>query len=192
MYEVPVFVAIGNHEGDASWFYYYHSYPAPEDYYAFSYGNSFFVMVDTNKDYRPGSPQYTWLVETLASPEAQGAQWLFVTHHHAAYTEGWNPCDYDGDQDVRDIIVPLMETFGVDAVFSGHTHGYERGYLNGVYYIISGGGGGALDHFCKDWPHIAVSEYVHHYVTVDIDGPSLTLNAHRYDGSVFDSVSIVK
>ena len=102
------------------------------------------------------------------------------------------PCDYDGDVDVREYLVPLMETYGVDVVFNGHTHGYERGELNGVYYIIAGGGGGGLDYFCQDWPHVAVSQYIHHYVTVDIDGASLTLEAHRTDGSIFDTFSVLK
>jgi len=192
MFQVPVYVAIGNHEEDASWFYYYHAYPDPENHYAFSHGNSYFVMVDTNKNIHPGSQTYNWLVDTLSSTEAQSAQWLFVTHHHPAYSEGWRPCDYDGDLDVREHLVPLMETYGVDVVFNGHTHGYERGELNGVYYIIAGGGGGGLDYFCQDWPHVAVSQYIHHYVTVDIDGASLTLEAHRTDGSVFDTFSVVK
>jgi acid phosphatase type 7 len=192
MSQVPVYVAIGNHEGDSPWFYYYHAYPEPEDCYAFRYGNSFFVMIDTNKDFSPGSPLYAWIVETLSSPEAQSAQWRFVTHHHPAYSEGWNPCDYDGDLEVREILVPLMETYGVDAVFNGHTHGYERGLLNGVAYVIAGGGGGTLDHFCQHWPHVVISRYIHHYVTVDIDGAAMTLKAHQLDGSVFDSYSVQK
>ena len=192
MAEVPVYVAIGNHEHDSRWFYYYHAYPLPEDYYAFTYGNSTFVVLDTNRDFSPGSPQHAWLVETLSSPEAQAAQWRFVAHHHPAYTEGWRPCDYDGDPEVRDYLVPLMEEHGVDVVFNGHTHGYARGFLNGVTYIITGGGGGRLDQDCMDWPHIAVSAYVHHFVTVDIDGPSLVLNAHGDDGQIFDTYSLMK
>ena len=89
MFQVPVYVAIGNHEDDASWFYYYHAYPEPENYYAFSYGNSYFVMVDTNKNIHPGSQMYNWIEDTLSSTEAQSAQWLFVVHHHPAYSEGW-------------------------------------------------------------------------------------------------------
>jgi len=192
MYQVPVYVAIGNHEENAPWFYYYHAYPEPENNYAFAYGNSFFVMADTNGDVTPGSPLYVWLQDTLASPEAQGAEWLFVAHHQPAYSEGWRPCDYDGDADVREHLVPLMEAYEVDAVFNGHTHGYERGSLNGVLYIISGGGGGGLDYFCQDWPHVEVSVYVHHFVLLDIDGSTLTLSAQKHDGTVIDTVFLEK
>ncbi len=192
MYRVPVYVSIGNHEEDAPWFYYYHAYPGGENNYAFTYGNSFFVMADTNGDVSPGNPLYTWLEDTLSSPEAQGAEWLFVAHHQPAYSEGWRPCDYDGDAAVREHLVPLMEVYGVDAVFNGHTHGYERGLLNGVLYIISGGGGGGLDYFCQDWPHVEVSAYVHHFVLLEIDGATLTLSAHHLDGTVIDTYSAAK
>lgn len=192
MFRVPVYVAIGNHEEDAIWFYDYHAYPEPENYYSFRYGNSFFVVIDTNDDISQGSVQHAWIEQTLASPEAQGATWLFVAYHHPAYNEGWRPCTHDGEQSVRDFIVPLMEVYGVDIVFNGHTHGYERGFLDGVYYVVSGGGGGGLDRFCHDWPHVTVSEYIHHYVMVDIDGSILTLAAHHRDGTVFDSFSITK
>lgn len=86
------------------------------------YGNSYIIVVDSNKDYRPGSVQYNWLIKTLSSQEAQSAQWLFVTYHHPAYSEGWNVCDYDGEQNVRNYILPLMEEYRVDIVFSGHMH----------------------------------------------------------------------
>ena len=38
-------------------------------------------------------------------------------------------------------LVPLFEQYGVDVVFNGHDHHYERSYKDGVYYIVTGGGG---------------------------------------------------
>jgi hypothetical protein len=46
----------------------------------------------------------------------------------------------DGDATLRSQLVRRMEHYGVDLCFSGHMHGYERGHLNGVNYIIAGGG----------------------------------------------------
>ena len=36
-------------------------------------------------------------------------------------------------------LVPLMEEYGVDVCISGHPHEYERGFLNGVYYVTTRG-----------------------------------------------------
>ena len=83
MARVPVWVAIGNHEENSHWFYDYHSYPAPENYYSFDYGDAHFCMVDSNQPLDPGSPVYRWLSADLA---ASTAPWKFVCHHHAPYS----------------------------------------------------------------------------------------------------------
>jgi len=187
---VPLYVAIGNHEQNAHWYYDYVSYPAPENYYAFSYGNSRFVVMDTNQDYAPNSPQYKWLVAELSSKEAQAAAWLFAFFHHPPYSEGWDNPSYDGEPLVRRHLVPLLEKCGVDMVFNGHTHDYERGFMNGVYWIITGGGGASLDHWVRGFEHIAISKYVYHYCELDVTARELTLRAVTPDGQVIDTVTV--
>jgi phosphodiesterase/alkaline phosphatase D-like protein len=88
----PVYIAIGNHEKNAHWFYDFVSYPEQENYYSFDYGNAHFTIVDSNKadlknidtsDYCPGSPQYEWLKEDLKSSKCD---WKFVFLHHPPYS----------------------------------------------------------------------------------------------------------
>ena len=38
--------------------------------------------------------------------------------------------------------MPLVEKYGVRAVFAGHTHLYERSLKNNIHYFISGPTGG--------------------------------------------------
>ncbi len=190
MRSIPLYVAIGNHERNSQWFYEYLSAPEPENWYSFDYGNSHFVVVDTNQDYRPGSPQREWLEGDLCSERAQGAAWLFCFFHHPPYSEGWDHPGYDGSPDVRRYLVPLLEKYGVDIVFSGHTHDYERGFMNGVHYIITGGGGAPLDRWYRGFEHIIISRFVYHFCTVDIDGEKLKLEARLSDGTVFDSMTL--
>jgi len=186
MREVPMYVAIGNHEHNTHWFYDLLSYPKPENYYSFDYGSAHFVIVDTNQPYDDQSAQYKWIEADLASAAAQKSDWLFVAFHHPGYSEGWDSPGYDGEEDVRTYLMPLLEKYGVDMVFNGHTHDYERGVFNGVYYIISGGGGAALDHFCRGFEHVVISRYVYHFCAVDVDGPNLTLQAITPEGEVID------
>lgn len=192
MREVPVYVAIGGHEGDSHWFYDLTAYPAPGDYYSFDYGSAHFTIVDTDKDYQADSPQYRWLEADLASDAAQKADWLLVAFHEPGYTEGWDDVAYDGTEAVREHLMPLLEKYGVDMVFNGHTHGYERGFYRGVYYVISGGGGGTLDHFVRGFEHVVISRYVYHYCTVDIAGPVLTLQAITPEGEMIDRLVVRK
>ena len=45
---------------------------------------------------------------------------------------------------VRSDLVPLFEKYDVQMVFSGHDHDYERGTVNGIKYVVTGGGGERL------------------------------------------------
>ncbi len=156
---VPMYVAIGNHERNAHWFYDYVSYPEPENYYSFDYGNAHFTIVDTNQPYKPGSKQYQWLEHDLANSKAT---WKFVFHHHPQYSTDEDDYGnmYSGPSDLGDVdtrvLVPLYEKYGVDMVFYGHIHDYERTWpliggkpvtKGGVIYVQTGGGGAELEDF---------------------------------------------
>jgi len=185
MVGVPVYVSIGNHEGNSHWFYDFFSFPPPEDYYSFDYGNSHFIVLDTNIGYGVGSSQY----EYLSSAECQQADHIFVFFHHPPWSQMWDSPGYTGEAKVRRYLVPVLEEFGVDMVFSGHTHDYERGLHDGVFYIISGGGGAALDRVqTGNWPHISIWESVYHYCVVDVDGRKFDFRAVGLDGQVIDEL----
>jgi predicted phosphodiesterase len=188
----PYYSVMGNHEHNAHWYYDYASRPGPKNYYAFSYGNARFVVLDTNQDYQPDSPQYQWLVDELTSDAARGAEWRFVFFHQPPYCEDALNFAYEGEPGVRRWLVPLFEEHHVDVVFNGHTHDYERGFLRGVYYIITGGGGGSLHPWVRDVPHIALSRLAHHFCTVDVAGPTLTLRAVTPGGEVLDRLVVRK
>lgn len=189
---VPLFAARGNHESDLGLFRYYHSYPTPENYYAVNYSNTLFVFIDTNEEFSPGSGQYKWLKDKLASPEARAATWRFAVFHHPPYSEGWHECgEFNGDKRVRRWLVPLLEQNRVHVAFSGHTHGYERGQVGNVMYITSGGGGGELDHSCGDLTPVQFAEYAHHYVRVDVSPDELRLVAQTPAGEQIDVVELL-
>ena len=189
---VPTFIAIGNHEKDAHWFYDFVSQPGNEDWFSVDYGNAHFTIYDSNKDYTPGSPQFKWLKNDLKSPEAQQATWRFVFKHHPEYSEGWDKPGYQGEPMMQHFLMPLYEKNKVDIVFAGHTHDYEHGLLKGVYYIITGGGGAGLDTFQQDFPHITVYKSEHEFCLVEINGNKLKLTAIKPNGEIIDSFEIQK
>ncbi len=199
-HEISTYVAIGNHEADADSFYELHSYPHPSDdpghesYYSFTYGNAFFLIIDTNKDFTPDgdtdTPISQWIREQVASDAAQNARWRFAFAHHPGYSEGWSPCTYDGERTVRDFLLPLLAEHGFHMYFAGHTHDYERGFKDGMVQIITGGGGSGLDDYCTDFEHVTVFAAVHHYVALDVDCSRVEVRTVDVDGNVIDHFAL--
>jgi len=198
----PVYLAAGNHEYGGYWdsyrselYEYYLGFPDSSTWFSVAYGDAYFIFLDPNKnsppfDIPPDSEQYAWLLNELNSLEFRNAIWHFMLFHQPPYSESWGGGYYDGEPELRKHIVPLLEKYPIDILFSGHTHAYERGRYpkdTGPVYIITGGAGGSLDteHY-KDWEQIDVFKYVHHFCLVEIKGERLTFEAIDQDGNRID------
>ncbi len=204
---VPWFVAWGNHDaGPSSVIRRFADLPsqgragfhAGYGSYSFDYAGCHFVCLDYAS---AGADIAQWLEGDLQSAAAQQARFRFLFVHVPPYCELW----IDGDSALRSALVPLMERYGVDVCFSGHTHEYSRGFLNGVHYCITGGGSW-LDFpevLVRDWPHMTVGGYhaidgvtrpgperggglINHYVRVDVRGNSFAASMIGFepDGTV--------
>jgi len=178
---VPLFPVLGNHEGNSPLYFDLFYLPGNERWYTFDYGNARFVclQVDGVADFRPGSEQYNWLEETLA---ANTQPWLFVAFHVPPYSSVQD----DLEDDVRGALVPLFERYGVDVVFNGHKHNYERNEVNGVTYVVTGGGGAPLYEMQEKEPTQAAFLLVHHFVLVRVDGDHLEATVISHEGEVLD------
>jgi hypothetical protein len=94
-------------------------------------------------------------------------------------------------------LVPIFETYGVDVVFNGHDHHYERTcpILNGacaaggVVYYITGGAGASLYPVMGDW-FTASNDSLTHFLKVEVNDCRLHVDAVDADGVVFDSHEI--
>ena len=154
-----------------------------ERYYSFRWANAYFIALDTNGDYSPGSPQQRFLIDALTDSLRLSATWTFVYAHHPPFTEYWT--NYYGDERVQNQLVPIYEEYDVDMVMNGHTHSYERGEKEHVHYLVTGGGGGGLDAFFVDYDHITFSDGVHHFTRIDVEDDELHVTAtDQYGGQV--------
>ncbi len=205
MKRVPTYVAIGNHENNASWFYKYSSYPAPENYYSFDYGNAHFTIIDSNADLSPGSKQLQWIIADLS---ASKAKWKFVAHHHPPFSsdkDDYGNTDFwlskRGDPRVQSLI-PIYEKHGVDIVWCGHIHNYERTWpirdgkvdqSNGVIYIQAGGGAAKLEQFAptRSWFTAKVLRNWQ-YCLVTIHEGTFRMMAYDLDGRMYDYLELKK
>ncbi len=171
--------------------------PAEHSYW-FDYADCRVAVIDSNPTEEVLTKSIApWLREVMAAP---GPRWRFVSLHHPPYTGG----KYQPDLGVQRALVPVFEETGVDVVFCGHDHMYQRlGPLaggmvveppEGVLYIISAAGGARLYEAKEPRPeYVRVLDNGHRSFTqVLIDGDELTLRQIASDGEVIDEFSYSK
>jgi 3',5'-cyclic AMP phosphodiesterase CpdA len=165
--------------------------PADHNYW-FDYAAARIAVVDSDVDETTLREQVApWLREVLAAPEPR---WKFVAFHHPPYTGG----QYPPDARVQRSLVPVFEETGVDVVFSGDDHSYQRMHPlrggrivnagEGVLYIVTAAGGGRLYEPTPQRPeYVAVLDHQHFSFTqVSIDGDELTLRQIALEGQTLD------
>ena len=163
-----------------------------EYFYSFDYGKTHFICLDLNAvqfgeghlvQFDTASTQYAWLQSDLEAASAW-ADFIIPFFHHPAFSSAY------AQPLVKEIIVPLLEEFDVDIVFTGHDHFYERWYpINGVTQVITGGGGRDLN-TVSSLPGIAYNESVFHVVLASIQDKNLSFKMIRTDGTVGDSAMV--
>lgn len=138
-----------------------HGMGLPENYYAFTWGDALFVVLDVyrdcdvdekpkNWDWTLGQTQYDWFRLTLQNSNAHH-KFVFAHHNRGQGRGGVIPakgCEWGGygnngngawefDKMRPGWELPihkLMERYGVDIFFQGHDHLYAWEKLDGVIY----------------------------------------------------------
>ncbi|KAL1807169.1 hypothetical protein ACET3Z_030237 [Daucus carota] len=157
---VPVMVVEGNHEielqaGNLTFAAYSSrfAFPSRESksastmYYSFNAGGIHFLMLGSYAPYNKSDPQYKWLTRDLAKVDREETPWL-VALWHAPWYSSYKP-HYREAECMKVAMEEMLYKAGVDIVFNGHVHAYERS--NRVYnyaldpcgpvYITVGDGG---------------------------------------------------
>ena len=134
---VKFFASLGNHDDPAQRFYEnfnmngerYYSFKAPKPGIG-SRGGARFFALDSNYMKKE---QLDWLKKEL---EGSGSEWKIAFFHHPLYSSGEK---HGSNTALREQIEPLFVEHGVDVVFTGHEHFYERlKPQQGITYFVSG------------------------------------------------------
>ena len=202
-----------------------------KSYYSFDYNNIHFLMMDSESSYLPGSDpdfsnlenteQYRFVENDLSNASNNPAiKWIIVMSHRQFYSSLCG--DHDSCEPIkkfREAYHPLFEKYGVDLLFSGHAHNYQRTYplfyndINssepiieekgkteykspkGMFQIIVGTGGIDFDDFSNQEPFVVYQQDSHYgFLNVDVIDQGNVLLGRYYTntGDVLDEFKIVK
>ena len=127
---VKFYAALGNHDEPTQRFY------APfnmggKRFYTFRVKDVRFFVLDSTY---MTPEQLEWLKHELQDSDAK---WKIPYFHHPIYSSGER---HGSELDLQVLVEPLFVQYGVDVVFSGHEHFYERlKPQKGIVYITQGG-----------------------------------------------------
>ncbi len=213
---IAIVPAIGNHDdddvaGDGANYNRVFALPRnsannTEDFYSFDYGNVHFACLSTHSfDFQT---QYDWLDQDLTATDRM---WKVVFFHVPVYSSG----DHGSNEDGKSWgYIPLFDQYHVDLVINGHDHIYERyrpinnhqevgSYDDGTCYMVSGGGGAAMDPlywFRTKEDGLETGDALHHWIKITVTNNVMHLKAERVSGAgclqggqgVIDEFDIVK
>ena len=110
-------------------------------WYSWSYRSAHFIMISTDSDYTPGSPQHRWLEADLRAANTREARaqrpWVVVTGHKPIYCSSVDADNSRGPtaagrkpgsagHQILNGLEALYQRYQVDVVLAGHIHEYER------------------------------------------------------------------
>ncbi len=130
---VKFYAALGNHDDPNERFYKPFNMNGAR-YYTYKKGNVRFFVLDSNY---LDPPQLQWLENELQKSGRD--EWKICYFHHPLYSSGKT---HGSSLELRAQLEPLFIKYGVNAVFAGHDHVYERVKPeNGINYFTEGAAG---------------------------------------------------
>jgi chitodextrinase len=172
------------------------SLPNNQEWFSYDWGDAHVLVLDTERPYAPGTPQYAYAQADLAAHQSNA--WRIVVFHHPAYS---STSSNSSSAPVQQYLVPLLQAEKVQLVLSGHSHNYERTFplinsqptAGGVTYVVTGAGGNSFNPFTISEPTWSAfrEDTKYEYVRVTVSRTSLLLQTiSASDGTILDTDSI--
>jgi hypothetical protein len=179
---VKFYASMGNHD-DPSHVRYPLWNMGGERYYTYATKNVRFFALDSNK---VDQNELVWLDNALKSAQED---WKICYFHHPLYSDGGR---HGSAVDVRVLFEPIFLNHGVNVVFAGHDHIYERlTPQKGIYYFVEGAGGQLRKGDARrSAMTAAVFDQDQSFMLVEIDGDVLSFQVFSRAGATVDSGTI--
>ena len=177
---VKFYASLGNHDNPDDERLYKPFNMGGERYYAFRKGDVAFFALDSN--YMDPN-QLSWIDQNLKNSQGK---WKICFFHHPLYNDGKH---HGPDVDLRSQLLPLFQRYGVNVVFSGHEHVYERiKPENNIYYFILGNSAKLIrNDFHKSEEMVTGFDTDRGFMLVEIAGDKLYFETISRTGGVIDS-----
>lgn len=202
---LPRLATRGNHDDPAGWAQFVFPLPVRGgggQWGAFTVGGVRWLILDANEEtlelrtsMDPGGAQRRFVDAELAGADWRAARWRVAIWHQPAVTSMWYApsCWYQFYAQPQWVaLMDRLAAAGCNLVGNGHAHGLQVGAwptaTSPMLWIVSGGGGGALDGNCAPLSMLPLALRVHHYVTLDVSPAALVARACRVDGSLIHEV----
>lgn len=187
--KIPFYASLGNHD-DPNQIYYKLFNMDGKRYYSFKKdklgtpGVRFFAL-DSNYMTRE---QLEWLEKELGS---SGSEWKISFFHHPLYSSGGR---HGSEEDLREQLEPLFLQHGINVVFAGHEHFYERlKPQNGIYYFTAGGSAKLRSGDIRKTAMTAAGfDTDNSYMLVEIDGDQMHFQTLSRTGERVDQGSFTR
>ncbi|NIM93837.1 MAG: hypothetical protein GTO18_09020 [Anaerolineales bacterium] len=155
-------------------------------WYALAYGPIQFVMLDTQAFYglEGRSEQNAWLKDRLEDDRFTVTIPIF---HVPPYTSGLHGND---GRAVQSDWIPLFENGRVSLVLSGHDHNYERLKVQGITYIVSGGGSSVLYDMSVQLEGSQFFAARTHFSLLEVYPDHIDVSAITLDGETIDQATV--
>lgn len=156
----------------------------PQNYYTFRAGSAVqFFALDTDEGTAGrwifkkewSDAQAKWLDEELAKSRAS---WKIVYGHHPIFSDGHHG---DGKRLQRKLL-PLLRKHGVAAYLCGHEHELQYHQVEGIEFVIAGGGGKDTREVTRKRALFAASN--HGFLEISATAQALALRLRGSDGGV--------
>ena len=143
---VKFYASLGNHDDPSTEIAYKPFNMNGERYYVYKKGDVAFFVLDSNY---MDPVQLSWLQQNLQDSKAK---WKIAYFHHPLFNDGRI---HGSDVDLRSRVEPLFKEYGMNVVFSGHEHAYERMKpQDGIYFFVEGSSAKLIDHDFKTTENI--------------------------------------
>jgi len=182
---IPGYYIEGNHEHTDGKMYeniYLPSNGMNSYYYSFSLGPIKFIGLNTNRD---EGIQTSWLESELKLADQDNETFWKIAYMHEPIFNSMV-----GRSDLSDLIptwCPLFEQYGIDLVFAGHNHYYERSYpmnnlkefdsdslyefnnpSNPMYFITGGAGAPLYTRGGSNPDYTAYYNSTYHFIVIEV------------------------
>jgi Calcineurin-like phosphoesterase len=177
---VKFYASLGNHDDPDAERLYKPFNMGGKRYYSFEKNDVVFFALDSNY---MDPAQLQWLESELQKSKKK---WKIAYFHHPLYNAGKH---HGPDLDLRSRLVPLFTKYGVNAVFSGHEHVYERMRPeNNIYYFVLGNSGKLMTHDLKSSAELERSlDTDRSFMLIEIDGDNLNFQVISRGGQTIDN-----